>query len=109
MGYNTAVLVLNDSIHEIAKDPDFGWKVAQAAANFGKTTDISVGGHVNAATVYSAAHADVVQVMAFGGNHASTLMRIHNGGRHYTSEEQVELIRHLADQYGFRLVKKSKK
>lgn len=108
MGFNTPVLILNDALHLIENDSQFGKKIADAAAN-NKTTDIGVGGHANAATVYPAEHADIVQVMAFGGNHASVLTKLHNGGRHYTSDEQVKLLEDLADTYGFRLVKKTKK
>jgi hypothetical protein len=110
MGFNTPVLLLNDAMHEIEDDPTFAKRLAQASATaymHGKSVDVRAGGHMNAASVLPSAHADVVQVIAFGGNHATTLLRMGNGGHHYTHEEQVRLIRELADQYGFRLVRKS--
>lgn len=112
MGFNTPVLILNDALHLIENDREFGKNIAKAifsAYARQQPIDIGVSGHCNAATVLPPAHADVVQVIAFGGNHASTLMRIGNGGHHYTSEEQMQLVKDLADQYGFRLVKKTAK
>lgn len=30
MGLNTTVVILNDDLHRIEKDKDFGWKLAEA-------------------------------------------------------------------------------
>lgn len=113
MGFNTIVLVLNDGLDSIAKDPEYGQKVAQATARVGwhddRGVDISSGNHVNASTVVSCAHADTVQLMAVGGNHVTVLGRYHNGGRHHAREDQVALLKQLADDYGFRLVAKPAK
>lgn len=112
MGYNTPVLLLNDALDEMRNDPTFAKRIVEAsatAAMWGKPIDVSAGSHCNAATVLPSAHADFVQVIAFGGNHTTTLLRVYNGGHHYTSDEQVQLVKDLAHQYGYRLVKLSGK
>lgn len=108
MGYNTPVLILNDALHHLEDDTTLGKRIVQAVgeANFHNPVVVSSGGHMNALTVYPSKHADVVQIYAFGGNHATRLGMFHNGGHHYTPEEQVQLLKDLANQYGFNLVRK---
>ena len=112
MGYNTPVLLLNDGMHEIANDPTLAKRMAQASATahmIGKAVDVSAGNHSNAVSVLPSAHADIVQVIAFGGNHATILGSFMNGGHHYTIDDQIELVRKLADKLGYRLTKKAAK
>lgn len=57
--------------------------------------------------MFHQSHADNVGVYAIGGNHTSKLLEVFNGGRHYTPDDQLALLKQLAEQYGYRLVKKS--
>jgi hypothetical protein len=111
MGFNSTVIVMNDALHEIESDPEFGKNLANAimmhSGGPGQRLDVNAGGHVNAASVVDCQHADVISIVAMGGNHGTVLLRTHNGGRHHAESEQIELIKALADKYGFRLVKKS--
>lgn len=107
MGFNTSVIVLNDALHEIEEDKEFGKKLAEAVrmsgGRFGRQ-DIRSGSHANAATVIESHHADHLKILAFGGN---TAQEIGFGGNYRATPE--EILKTLADQLGFRLVKKPKK
>lgn len=112
MGFNSTIIVMNDAVHEIESDPEFGKNLAQAimmhSAGPGRRLDVPAGSHSNAASVVDCQHADVVSVVAIGGNHGTVLFRTHNGGHHHDESDQIELLKSLADKYGFRLTKKSK-
>lgn len=111
MGFNSVLVVMNDALHQIADDAQFGKKVSDAIKNHsrGGRTDISSGGHVNAASVVSCEHADTTVVAAIGGNHATLLLHKHNGGLHLTEDDQIQLLKSLADKYGYSLRKKPTK
>lgn len=113
MGFNSTILILNDRLSEIERDPeDFVKEMVAGISGFG----IGFSGHADGqrefypgqSTVMSVAHADSVTILAVGGNHATVLGRVHNGGHHHTKEDQESLLRQLANQYGFRLVRKAK-
>jgi hypothetical protein len=112
MGWNTGVIILNDAFHEIKKYPDaFIQNLDEAmgkSLHCRESVDVSVGGHVNAASVFHQAHADNVGVYAIGGNHTSKLLETYNGGRHYQSEDRIALLKQIADEMGYRIVKKKK-
>ncbi len=85
MGYNTVMVVLNDALTEIKKDPEFGRRISDAVDEMGNprvqyatVPAISADGHsihCNAATVLSSRHADDVVIVATGGNTASKLLK----------------------------------
>ena len=79
MGYNTAVVVMNDALSAIKDDPKFGENLYYAILEQqrGKPVDVPAhiyrdgkvhGGHCNAATVLSSRHADEAQVMVIKCN-----------------------------------------
>jgi hypothetical protein len=83
MGYNTAVLIMNDALGTIKDDPQFGKNLYNATleSTRGEQVDVPAhtydsegvrtrGGYVNAATVVSSQHADVPQVMVMKHNSA---------------------------------------
>ena len=104
MGYNSVVLVLNDCLSDISNDKEFGKKLDSAISRvYGNDPiDISSGCSVNAATAISCQHADVTQIIAVGGNYATVLGNFF--GSHHKEESQIELLKQLADKYGYRLV-----
>jgi hypothetical protein len=69
MGFNTAVVILNDEIHRIAEDKDFGKKLADAILTMpGKACgEIVRIGHYSSHVVASA-HMDLHQVIEVHGN-----------------------------------------
>lgn len=109
MGFNSTVLILNDRLSEIRRDPErFVEEMVQGIHRCGlpgEQMDIYTG----QSTVMSCAHADQVTILAVGGNCATVLGRVYNGGRHHAEEDQESLLRELADQHGFRLVRKPRK
>ena len=71
MGWNTAVLILNDALGDIERDPEFGRNLARAIRQqvcSASPVDVSAGNHVNAASVIAQEHADNPFIVKFGGN-----------------------------------------
>lgn len=71
MGWNTTVVVLNDALDQIEKDPLFGKKLAQAIRDLHDPKgwrDVSAGNHCNAAEVIETHHADYNVLVSIGGN-----------------------------------------
>lgn len=114
MGYNTAVLVLNDALGCIEDDPDFGMNLARAIRYFNmkrEPIDISSKNHVNAATVISCEHADADQVVVFGKNMGWPLSNTFYNSPSWPKPGQEEewklaVVRNLAGQLGYNLTKK---
>ena len=105
MGYNTTVVVMNDSLHAISRDSEFGKKLSDAVTlvRRGKQ-DVHSGWHVNAATVIETHHADSIHLVAVGGNVGEDLGYV----GHWMSDE-IEYIKELAAKHGYTLRKKPKK
>jgi len=85
MGFNTTLVVYNDSLCEIRKDSEFGKKVADAIATLciqtgNKAVDIH-GSNTTVATVIESHHADSTSIVAIGGN-AGTIVTQIDGWNH---------------------------
>ena len=108
MGYNTSVIVLNDALNQIERDPDFGRKLSMAvlALNLepGRHQDVSAGNHCNAASVIETHHADSTTLVSFGGNMGHQQLTT-CGWLHHQAEQQERMCREWAGKLGFRLVK----
>lgn len=116
MGWNTTVIVLNDAIDMIRDDVDFGRNLYYAILNSvrGEQVDIPArsprgGVHVNAATVIEQHHADDTAIVAVGQNYGTKIGSCYYTGRHDLPEGQERILRQLADNMGYRLVKKAKR
>lgn len=120
MGWNTTVIVLNDAIDMIRDDPNFGKNLYYAvlACQRGEQQDVPAyayrdgqvrGVHVNAATVIEQHHADDTAIVAVGQNCGTKIGSCYYTGRHDLPEGQEKILRQLADNMGYRLVKKSKR
>lgn len=95
MGFNTAMMVQNDHLHEIENDPEFGRKVSDAVRQtYGREKP-----YMHGFDMLPTAHADTMQVVAVGGN---TIRRLGYSG--YAAEDEA-ILRDVARQLGFRLVK----
>jgi hypothetical protein len=107
MGWNTGVLILNDAAHLMKADPArFVENLDRAMGEFNRKdgpVDFAIGNHVNGGSVFHQSHADNVGVYAIGGNHTRKFGEVYNGG----DTNELKLLKQLADQLGFRLVKKS--
>ena len=114
MGHNSVILVLNDCLSDIEKDPEFGKKISRACAKAFMRRDIRVdiqsGGCINAASVITTHHADLISILAVGGNYGSVIHRIYNSKcAHHKEEDQINLLKKVAEHFGYRLVKKTTK
>ena len=111
MGFNTTVLILNDGLHYIEKDLANWWSsISRLASGLGvrdKPVDVGAGGFANASSVLAVEHADTKCVIATGGNHGTVLAKIHGlDYSHHDREHIIKLLGAVADDYGYRLIKK---
>ena len=107
MGYNTTLVIMNDALHEIEKDQNFGKAVAEAIKSNGGQRegriDISSGNHCNAAHVVETHHADSTAIITVGGN-LGVVRSVSHGWRG-TDEEQKAWLDAWAGKLGYHLVK----
>ena len=112
MGFNTTVMVYNDALGSIARDPEFGKTLADAILTLREAGGRVAVNKSDAARVIETHHADGTAVVAVGGNHGSVLGYV-GGTDHHTDAGKLAALRSLADALGFKLirkpVKKSKK
>ena len=104
MGWNTTLMINNDLLHEIKEDPEFGRKVYEAAA-----ARVTSGEPVRfrGGYVIATGHNSGVCVTMTGGNCGSVLgWGIGTDGRHLQPEHREKILRQLADDMGFKLVRK---
>jgi hypothetical protein len=120
MGLNTSVIVMNDALEFILKDADFTRKLYNAIVRLppDKPQDVSAGGYVNAATVLETHHASMVRPIWFGGNTAivqdvfvstahlfDSVLTVPQGDE----GPEVKLLKAMADELGYRIVRKRKR
>ena len=118
MGWNTTVMIYNDSLHAIETDAEFGKNLAAAVRQSvsKKMADVSacwyndegkaLGFH-SAARVIETHHADGTALVAVGGNYGTSLGEFYYVGDHGTEDGQVALLKALADKLGYSVSKKS--
>ena len=115
MGFNTTVVVMNDNLHLIEKDPEFGKRLAQAIMRLdGEDKPANVAAYgaqciaANAATVIETHHNSSTAIVAVGGNYAHVLGWA-GDVPHHTDEGKLACLKALAEAMGYRLVKKGEK
>lgn len=108
MGFLSTIMVMNDTLYAIEADPlRFGKEAIKAILEMGCSEgSIDFGPGQN--TLISCHHSSVVAVIAVGGGCATVLGYVPEG-RHIQEDEQIDLLKCLADKHGFRLVRKSVK
>lgn len=112
MGYNTTVVVLDDALSEIEGDKDFGKtlssKISEKSVSNNPIDVPAKSGtctHANAAQVIESHHADIVTLVAVGGNTGKVLARGHGVWRMEESD-LLELLNTAAQNLGYELTKK---
>jgi methyl coenzyme M reductase subunit C-like uncharacterized protein (methanogenesis marker protein 7) len=95
MGYNTTVLILNDSLDILEKHPQEFVDGIVRKMNTGG--DIGVRGHVNPAHVMPTAHADVFRLYCTQGNAITELSMWSNETMRMATDEREYLQRHVLD------------
>lgn len=79
MGYNTTVVVMNDSLSAIEQDPEFGKRLVAAILKVQRGQPVDVAAHgkhmlcCNAATVIESHHADHSALVKVGRNYGEVL------------------------------------
>ena len=110
MGFNTAVMILNDRFEDIRREPQrFVDEMLSGSCKWGVDRGEQQHGvdfYPGQSVVVPSQHADVVQVIAVGGNCLTVLGNIYGSGCHSENEDQLRLLKLLADDRGYRLVKK---
>ena len=118
MGLNSTVVIMNDSLHAIKDDDNFGEKVYYAVQNLYSSSSkrkdnyISSAGHVNAALVVETHHSSAFRLVLVGGNSGLGLdvllsfeeVRDVNGN---TNELEMKVLQALAKKCGYALRKKN--
>ena len=112
MGFNTTLIVLNDALHLIKEDKEFGRKVYDATLMVdqsldNKGVDISSGNHCNAATVIESHHADGYRLIMVGGNTAWVLGYAGTWPQSPNKDLRV-MLNNVAKNYGLSVVKARK-
>ena len=113
MGYNTTVLLLNDAMGEIEKDPAGWWRETKHQAYLFHERerkecgqDYGLGNHANGFEIAQIAHADVTSVIAVGGNYSTLLLAEIGLGYQHTEEGQVKILKALAEKLGYNVSRK---
>lgn len=114
MGHNTTVVIMNDALSVIREDENFGFKIADAISRMGaydylyNSVSARSGGnvHVNAAVVVETHHSAGISVVAVGGNTATVLSPYVGSGTHHQDDDKKRIVSILADELGYKLVKK---
>lgn len=110
MGYQTSVMLLNDHIDGLKTDTGFGERLYHSILEAtlpqyrDKGKSLSLGNCGNGAMVLPSQHADNVQIVAVGGNYMKNIGTL--WGRWPQMQEPEKLLKELADQMGYRLVRK---
>jgi hypothetical protein len=110
MGFNTSFVLYNDHLDMISKDSEFGKRLAEAIHNLHRAEYVSVytmsanrNSIATAGAVITSHHADEYSVVVVGGNSGIELGRV----SFPMWDNPVGIIKDLAEQHGYRLVKKS--
>lgn len=98
MGYNTAAIILNDQLSDVRDDPAIGKKIY---AEVGRSRSDGYVGH--GMVVLPSMHADTAQIVVIAANSIALL------GHSHWRDTPEDLLRGLADQMGFRVVRKATK
>jgi hypothetical protein len=88
MGYNTTVLILNDSLDVLEKNPEEFTKKLVGKILSMEEGDVGVSGHVNPVYVMPTAHADVFRLYCTHGNSIVELSRWNRHTMEMARDEQ---------------------
>jgi len=108
MGFRTVVVLNNDLAHDWEKDPELGRKISRAASLKG-WTELEVLDGFNYGKVVEQVHADC-QTVAFLDGYGGKPMAYSHWFHNQTEEQKnLNMLKALAEQLGYRVVKKPAK
>jgi hypothetical protein len=95
MGFNTTVLIRNDALDCIAKDPDFGKNLVSAILQVGpspffRTISVPALGFTNAAEVIESHHSSFEVLILASGNTARELNILPDKIKQYIVEDKLD-------------------
>jgi len=99
MGYNTAVVLLNDTMHEIERDTEFGQKLAQYCREVESLPVRSFDYGPHGVRALPPAHSSGLQIVGVGGN---TIKRL---GHATLEADDLALVKAMAWRLGYRLTR----
>jgi hypothetical protein len=107
MGHNTTIMIMNDAMHEIDKDPAGWWrKTKNAMAECycsANPVEYGHGSHVNGFSVVSNKHADFTSVVVVGRNSAEVVgTSLYSAGN---DEGLVNVLNDILAAKGLRVAK----
>jgi len=100
MGFNTALIVLNDHLNDLERDTQTGEKLSRLIQGKGYSDHVYMSG----VDCLPSVHADGTQIVAIGQNSINLLTV-----SFARSNDEKALLKDFADHLGYRLVKKGKK
>lgn len=102
MGFISTIVVLNDHLHSIGKDPEFGQKVERACLKLIVERPVWIGSHAVAIETHN--NLGYVPILVGKGMGYPMSVAIEP-----TAGEQMELtlLKRLADKHGYRLARKA--
>ena len=112
MGINATAVIMHDALGDIERDPEFGAKLSRACTNVyvGRgSADVSAHGFVNAVTVLENHHSSMMRPVWVGGN-TGIVQDVLVLCDLLKSQENsdVKLLRAVAAELGYRIVKRKK-
>lgn len=100
MGFNTTVLILNDTLSRIKSDPEGFVESLCRMARSGKATgDSPIIFHASQSGVIQTHHADSTAIILVGG-HSATVLGAHYGWHHNEPEFQIECLKWVLRDLG---------
>ena len=105
MGFNTSLLVMNDGLDQLAKDPLAGAKIANLVSEMSfrpeRVQYTGIGNHANLVQGIACTHADDTQLLAVGQN----LGRHVNGYRFAPETQDLDLMAAFLRDHGYKVSK----
>ena len=111
MGFNTALMICNDGMDELRRDPLAAEKLHQGILLAGRQRDgwgfsVSIGNHCNPVSILPSEHADYAQLVIVGGNSIRRIATL-GGSRARFDWDAEGVFATLADQLGYNVSKKA--
>lgn len=107
MGYNTALMLCNDGLDTLVRDPNAGQKIHDAViqANAMRPVTVSLANHCNPMMILPPQHADMNQLVMVGGNMIRPVAGFFRMGYHADQREFQEVVLgRLARELGYAVV-----
>ena len=102
MGHNTVALILNDRLHEIKADKDYGAKLYYAACSYDRV-DRWAGREAPGTTIIHEGHADVTAMILAGGNCGKVVGTVYNQGRFWAPEDTERAVKDILRGNGYQV------